>query len=239
MKNFMRCFFIFSWLLVFSCSDTSMVDEFSSYDALLSAKEFSPANTTNPYDSLGLVYYSLYDRYYSSGHIPSTITAVVDTLNMMVAKDSIFHLIAPLSYQYSGVHEVDALLNCNVSCQDGLLASYFSSPQAQADFIDFLDDYETRCLGSSTFGDLYDYVVDYEDFVQHDTILTVGEKRLLLIATSIARYTAYAKKKKPKKNTDPEWALLVTNLYGAMDGATRTDADAVMEALVVGIMRNK
>lgn len=238
----MKNFIIYSLLCFFvsSCTE-STPDSIStlSVEVNYAQKTSSPINLSNPYDFLGQVYYSLYDVYYTSKHHPSTVQAVVDTLNVMAAQDSVFISLAPASFQFSAVSEVGSVLDCNSMCQGSLLPTYFSSASTRNGFSSFLDDYVLLCDGTSSYGAVHDFVVAYENVLLTDTLIPLSEKRLLLITTSIARHTAYAKKKKPKKNTDPEWTLLVTNLYGALDGGTRTDADAVIEALAVGIMSNK
>lgn len=240
MKNFIVYFFLCFWFLVSSCSE-STIDSTATpaVSTHYAKKTSSPVNSSNPYDTIGQAYYSLYDAYYSSKHHPSTVQAVVDTLTIMAAHDSVFGTLAPVSFQFTAVSEVGAVLACNSTCQGSLLTSYFSTASTRSDFVAFLDDYVFLCEGTSDYGAVHDFIVAYENVLLADTFISMTEKRLLLLTTSIARHTAYAKKKKPKKNTDPEWALLVTNLYGALDGGLRSDGDAVVEALVVGIMSNK
>lgn len=240
MKKFIVYFFLCLCFLVCSCGESEMnLMSPSKSVSQLSKLYTSSVNLSNPYDVVGQVYYSLYDTYYSSKHDPSTVEAVVDTLTVMAVQDSVFVSLAPVSYQFTAQTDVVAILSCDTICQDALLTTCFVSASTRNGFKAFLEDYVLLCEGSSDYSSIHNYVVAYENSILTDTLLSLQEKRLLLIATSIARHTAHAKKKKPKKNTDPEWTLLVTNLYGALDGGMRSDADAVIEALAVGILSNK
>ena len=60
-----------------------------------------------------------------------------------------------------------------------------------------------------------------------------------MTSTSILRFSAYRAKKKPKKNTDPDWLIWVTHVYGAEEGAEENEAKAIVTALVTGIVSNK
>lgn len=54
----------------------------------------------------------------------------------------------------------------------------------------------------------------------------------------MARHSAYMARKKPKKNTDPDWTILVVNIVAAADGAENGMAKSVTEGLVGGITSN-
>lgn len=240
MKKFIVYFFLCLCFFVCGCGESEMNPMSPSNGVSKLSKLYtSSVNLSNPYDVVGQAYYSLYDTYYSAKHDLSTVEAVVDTLTVMAVQDSVFVSLAPASYQFTAQTDVVAILSCDTICQDALLTTCFVSASTRNGFKAFLEDYVLLCEGSSDYSSIHNYVVAYENSILGDTLLSLPEKRLLMIATSIARHTAHAKKKKPKKNTDPEWTLLVTNLYGALDGGMRSDADAVIEALAVGILINK
>jgi len=90
------------------------------------------------------------------------------------------------------------------------------------------DDYEV----------IYNYIVAYETIVLKSTSFTESDKRVALITTSVARHSAYYRKKRPKKNKDPEWDLMVGNIIAATDGAATGIQESVMRALIVGIAQN-
>jgi hypothetical protein len=240
MKNTILYRLIIISLLVISCQDSTLETDVvhfnqSQYNRL---KDY-PANSLNPHDTLGLAFYRLYDAYYSSLHEPVSIEAVVDTLYTLALQDSVFMQIAEPNYVYDAITETSTLFNCTSICLDSYISNHFSSSTTQEELSDFIFDYMLLCQSMYDYEDVHDYITTYEDSIFQDSLLLSIEKRKLLVLTSIARYAAYAKKKKPKKNTDPEWTLLVLSLFGTLDGMERSDADAVFESLVLGIMDNK
>lgn len=227
--------------LVYSCAeDTSAPSDasttVSSYYRTASIAE----NALNPYDSLGTVYYELYDAYYSSGSVPGTFGATLDSLTVYARASSNFvKLAGSSSYSFGMESEIEDLLACTSNCVATVVSNAFETSSAISLFDSFLADYDSACSSYEDYLDVHLVVTDYEAEVLADTVLSSGDKRKFLIATSIARFTAYAKKKKPKKNTDPEWALLISNLTASLEGADSSDADAVFGALLTGIMENK
>jgi len=241
MKNKILWLIVFPLILFSSCAEeTTGLIPAEPVSSSLYKKTVSPENIDNPYDSLGAVYYDLYDAYYSSGSVPSTVAVTVDSLTVFATANAVFmDLVGSSSYSFGMQTEVLDLLDCMPYCKDTIVASTFVSSKAKSVFGSFLSDYETACSVSSDYADVHAVIVDYEALVLVDTEFIVNDKRKFLIASSIARYTAYAKKKKPKKNTDPEWALLISNLTASLEGADSSDADAVFGALLMGIMENK
>lgn len=241
MKNKILWLIVFPLVLFSSCAEETtgliLVEQVSSS---LYKKTVSPENIDNPYDSLGALYYDLYDAYYSSGSVPSTVAVTVDSLTVFATAHGAFmDLVGSSSYSFGMQTEVLDLLGCMPYCKDTIVASTFVTAKAKNLFGSFLNDYESACFTSSDYETIHTVVVDYEALVLVDTLFSTTEKRKFLIVSSIARYTAYAKKKKPKKNTDPEWALLISNLTAALEGAERSDADAVFGSLLAGILENK
>jgi hypothetical protein len=86
--------------------------------------------------------------------------------------------------------------------------------------------------------DLYEKVIDYETTVLQNSGFTANDKRVILTTTSITRHSSYLARKKPKKNTDPDWTILIGNIVAAVDGAEDGAANAVVAALVAGIAQN-
>lgn len=85
----------------------------------------------------------------------------------------------------------------------------------------------------------YDFVVNYEATIINNPLLTERDKRIILTTSSIARHTTYRAMKRPKKNTDPDWDLLIGNIMGGTDGAIYNRAEAITMALVTGIAQNQ
>lgn len=112
------------------------------------------------------------------------------------------------------------------------------SAAAKSSLTDFVNSFIVLFDNEYNCEVLYQAVVDYETIVLKDSLLTAKDKRIILTTTSIARHSAYLARKKPKKNTDPDWTILVVNIVAAADGAEYGLAESVTEGLVAGIASN-
>jgi hypothetical protein len=88
------------------------------------------------------------------------------------------------------------------------------------------------------FKPVYDYICEFETAVIGNATLTAKDKRVILLATSISRYSINKAKKRPKKNTDPDWTVFIGNIMGGTFGGDNDTAEALTTALVCGIAQN-
>ena len=70
----------------------------------------------------------------------------------------------------------------------------------------------------------------------NDVSLDEADLKILLTTTSIVRYATHHRKKRPKKNTDPEWDLLIFDMAGACSGARTSTQEAVALSVISGIV---
>ena len=97
----------------------------------------------------------------------------------------------------------------------------------------------SKCFPTELNGDvLSDFVIKYENAVIANPAFTTNDKKVMLITTSIARHSTYMARKKPKKNTDPDWIIFVGNIIAGTEGSEDGAAKAVTMALVTGIAQN-
>lgn len=244
MKIIRLCFFIFPFLI--SCSsaesDAALDSQSQSLQRLVDlGYDMAARNSANPYDDVGQVHNELMLTYYYAESQPLTFSGRVSVLTMIAnSNSSFYHLNKNATYVLSTTHE-NRLLDI-ISEQDSCLTPIIDSSvvgQAARDSLeDFVHDFLDLCETEDEYEVIYDFVVDYEDTVLKHTLWTADDKRVVLITTSVARHSAYARKKKPKKNKDPDWEYMVGNIIATISGAGEGEAEAVMMGLVAGVVEN-
>ncbi|TBX68340.1 hypothetical protein EZL74_08495 [Flavobacterium silvisoli] len=198
-----------------------------------------PANSANPYDEAGRVYYELIRSYYSESYQPLSYSGIIGTLTTLAnAQPSFLALTTQKPYVFAAEERSAYLVSQSGNCLDEVIATSLSSADARSSLKQFVTTLMDLSSTEEEYSGLYEFIATYEDAVLADGQLSGYEQNVILTATSIARYTVYAKKKKPKKNTDPDWTLLIGNITAAIDGAAVGIDEAVMRAAVVGIVEN-
>ena len=197
-----------------------------------------PGNNTNPYDEAGWLHNELFESYYASGNLPTSISGIANRVEAIADANAGFSAIKTSTYHVVSTERVQYILDHKNTCINDVISASSLTAKAKLSLGTFINslvvvfDTETNC------DVLYKFVADYESGIINDSLLTARDKQIMLITTSIARHSAYLAKKKPKKNTDPDWTVLVGNVVAATDGAEYGMAESVTEALVAGIAQN-
>ena len=124
------------------------------------------------------------------------------------------------------------------TCSSEIISNSLDTEVAKNSLSNFITTVLSLCETEDDYGVIYDYIVAYEATVLKSTSFTERDKQVVLTTTSVARHAAYYRKKRPKKNKDPEWDLMVGNIIAATDGASTGIQESVMRALIVGIAQN-
>ncbi|WP_295334323.1 hypothetical protein [Flavobacterium sp.] len=243
MKFFSLCFFLFS--LFISCSSSELtaeapIDNHSFYRLVDLGYDLDARNAANPYDDVGQVHNELLLTYYYADSLPSTFNGIVTTLTSIANNNSSFtdlHKNVPYEFSNAAENRVLAIMTEQDSCLTAVIDSSVVGQVARDSLDDFVHDFLDLCDTEEDYSVIYDYVVAYEDAVLKLT-WSAEDKRVVLITTTVARHSAYAKKKRPKKNKDPDWSYLVWNIIATIDGADEGEAEAVMRGLVAGVVEN-
>lgn len=207
------------------------------YQNLYSKTGQHPSNLSNPYDSTGALYLELLYLYYDK----ETNAENLDTL--LSAVESIAFGYPGFTPFYSNYTSPDLLvissmINDPERTMENLVADSGLSLKGQLSWYDFTDTVISYIEGNLDYSALHQYIITYETEWGLDFTYTATDKQLLLVSSSIIRHSIYAKSKKPKKNTDPEWDLMIGNFTAAMEGAKHSKGTAIIYALVTGIAEN-
>jgi hypothetical protein len=79
---------------------------------------------------------------------------------------------------------------------------------------DFIRSFQFLSKKEDRYVLLYDYVVKFERGILTNTLLTEMDKKYILTASSIVRYSTYASKTESIEAIDPDWTKLITHLIG-------------------------
>ena len=239
MKNlcFLSLFFA-----VISCSNDEIPLDTSSELATNSYSKFGdtlPQNSENPYDDAGRIQHEVLLSYYKGGSLASSLSGTIQIVDSIANQNSSYTSIKGSAIVVVPESRMLYLLSERDSTLARVLRNLPISLYAKQSLSGYVSSITTKVLNNDSYALIHDYSVDYEFDVVNDILLTTEEKELLLTTSSIARYSVFMKRKRPKKNTEPDWDWLTANLVGGAEGAVISSAEAISRAAVLGISDNK
>lgn len=197
-----------------------------------------PANRDNPYDVVGQVHNDILYAYYDNWPLAVGVAAVKNRVMTIANAMPAFTAVKGINYQDMNVSTIESLLSNPNNCVAQTVGASVLSPAAKTSLTAFSNDFFDMMVNEDDYAIIYERICSYEATVLASALLTVQDQRAILMTTSIARYTAKPPKKKPKKNTDPDWTIWVGNLMGGLTGAQNDTADAIATAIITGIAQN-
>ena len=237
------CFLFCTSFLFFSCSDDTPQNE-GQADAgvasTLRAKgiETLPANPANTYDYVGKLHNELLYTYYQSRRQPNDFASVMERLDSLAWNHLNFIRLAADGYSVPDTVKINSILERQITVATDVIALSKLSVSAKSSLSTFISSIYAFSTTEDDYEVIYSYLVAYESDVLHNVSYSITDKAVLLSLSSIARHSAYAKKKRPKKNMDPDWDVLVSNIIASTEGASESLATAVMYGLLAGIVEN-
>ena len=239
MKTYYSCLFILTFFI--SCDSNSEIATQGAASRAISNRNATelPGNIDNPYDEAGWIHNELFESYYASGSKPITVSGIVTSVEALADINTNFKTINTSTYHSVSSARVQYILEHKSTCVSDVISNSSLTSGAKLSLTTFINSLVATFETESNCDVLYNYVVAYEKKIINDSSLTTRDKQIILITTSIARHTAYLAKKKPKKNTDPDWTILVGNIIASADGAEYGTSESVIEGLVTGIAQNQ
>ncbi|WP_395047857.1 hypothetical protein [Flavobacterium sp.] len=244
MKNIHSCtpiiaFFIMLSTGFVSCSsdnETTNSENANSHSAKLITT--LPGNDANPYDEVGWLYNELFDTYYTNGNLGGTVPQIITKVQTIADASSSFNSIKGSSYHNVSSAIVLNLLEHPTTCVNDVISASSMSTSAKSSLSNFINSFIIFLDNETDCDVIYDKIVAYENGVLLNSSLNQTDKRIIFTTTSVARHSAYRANKKPKKNTDPDWTVLIGNIIASTEGAEYGSAEAATMALVTGIAQN-
>lgn len=210
-------------------------------DEVLAQRVFtdSIANPSNVYDYCGQLFSELHEAYYATSRDSVGLDTLVLDFERVASGVIAYTAIKPLDYQSPLPERIHYFVAGKDTCLSSVLKGTGISAPAAFGFSVFLEKYLILCASGVDYAVINSYVQHYEASVMGDSRFNAFDKKALLITTSIARYSAAAKKKRPKKNTDPAWDFLICGIYGSVEGAASSPAEAISLAVAAAIAENQ
>ena len=238
MKNY---FLILLFALLFVSCETTESELISSETNTLSKKseDLLPLNPTNSYDFVGQVHYDISTSYFADSNLPKTIDSIVSQVNLKASIHPFFDDFLSADYNLVPQNRIAYLVSDSHGAFDSIVDDLPLNATAKNDFRLFVETVLSKVDNDEDYIDIHNYIVHYESTIQDSGQLSVSEKEYLLTVTSIIRHSVYAKKKRPKKNTDLDWYWLNAKFTGAVEGAQYGKSHAILTALKAGIIENK
>lgn len=237
MKNFYS-YFIFMTFFI-SCttdSDLSKSETFSSNERSLTEM---PANSDNPYDAAGRLHTELFEAYYVSDTLPTTIPDIAVRVELLGSANTEFSGLKTIDYHAVSPDRVQYILSHPSTIVSEIIAASGMSTDAKSSLSTFMNAVSLLFEKEESGEVFYNFIADYEAEVLIDSQFTETDKRIILTTTSIARYSTCRVLKRPKKNTDPNWVLTTSNIIAGTEGANYGSAEAIIMALATGIAESE
>jgi hypothetical protein len=241
MKKLSSCILIL--IFAISCSPDNDDANSLSHETVLPLQRVyvdSPANPDNNYDRAGQLHNEILEAYTGNGAgLPSTVSGIITKVETTANANTGFLSIKGQAYQQASSTRVQYLLANQSTAVSGAINSSGLSSAGKASLSTFTSGFFSIYNQLATYESLYNYITVYESAVIADQNLTTTDKRIILTSTSVTRHSSYYSRKRPKKNTDPEWDLLIGNIAGAIEGSVAGSAEAITLALATGIAENQ
>lgn len=194
-----------------------------------------PGNASNPYDSAGAVHNLIVLSYYASDWTGNSQSAG-KRIDFLAGNSLEFGELDGAPYAVVDSLRIESI-NSSADPLALVMQDSDMSPAADSSLSFFLYGFFGN-YGSADYEQVYDSVAKYEEIVLNDTALALDDRKVILTVTSIMRHAACLEKKKPKKNEDPDWLLLIGSIAAAVDGAQQGTGQAVAMAAASGVLYN-
>jgi len=211
-----------------SCTVDSVDDALNTTNYLYQSDEITPsflraglgpANTNNVYDYSGKLYNEILDAAIAN----STGTGVINVVTDVSAAAALNSGFTAISSGYNGITTTAvSWVISNSSNDQTIINSTGASTRGKQELSDFVDLMEA--LPNRTYDESYNTIASFEHDVINDSTLNSLDKRILLSATSIARYSLY---RTFNNGDDKSWTKHKTGIYGGMIGADTSTAKGV------------
>lgn len=220
-------------ILLTSCNSDESVEEYkNTLESNIHGKSgilFSPSNSSNPYDSVGVLHNDILDIYLSGNHTHTSVEDIDNEVQSLIMASTIVSdssaLILP------GIDVIADILNSPDTSLTNIIDSSDFTGYAKIQFADFVD--SLMMMSNDEYEYIYDFIILYESSVLTDTSLISNDKRIILTVTSLARHSFYYS----KKRKDKDWETSVGNIAAGTGGALEDPVAALRMALVTGLSK--
>ncbi|MFW0739762.1 hypothetical protein [Flavobacterium sp. T12S277] len=192
--------------------------------------DIAPENIANPYDSAGIIHNEILEILENIDFTSMSIEDITILIDSVSATHPELILLANDITLSSRVTQITAILDQG-NPLSGVLVESNLGVSAKASFSTFLS--SLLLVANSPYEDIHPIIVTYEATVLSNTVFSANDKRIILTASSVARYSIAERKRK-----DKDWETSVTNIIVAAYGAESNTTLGIKMAATVGICKS-
>jgi len=197
-----------------------------------------PDNKDNAYDASGKLHNEICEAYLMADYTTDSLAEIIAKVELVSARNSNFISMKPIAYQPPTANQISLILNSADPKATAIIANSEMSTKAKLRLETFMNSPSILAGQYADYEVLYQFIIDYEDTIITDSLLTVTDKRLILTTTSIARHAYYFASKKKKRPRDRDWDINWTGIIAGTEGAGESMAKAITMSVVTAINQN-
>ncbi|KFF16574.1 hypothetical protein [Flavobacterium hydatis] len=229
MKKTLLFILVFPLLIISCTTEENVSEELKNKTAkMLKIKKIllQPANTANPYDDIGKQHNDVLEIYLAT-YPPTDSTGTIMSQVQLITLSNTFSIKQDCNSPYA-LEAISAILANPQNYVTSTIENSTLTTPAKTSLSDFINSWPT--LQTQDFESIYQFIITFESGILTNSLLTSEDKRIILTASTIARYSFYYKECK-----DRDWDTTVGNSVGGIVGALNDSLSPVTMALVTGI----
>lgn len=244
MKKIYSCIILFSLLTGCSADDNQVgadneISDNPTGPILARNANELPFNNHNGYDAAGALYHEILESYGSINPTPVGEAAILATVERIADSSSTFNAFKGNDYGYLTEGVILSITADPVQSISDIIDGTDMSTAAKTSLAQFLDGLSIICKSDKDHDSIYNHIVEYEAEVLNEPLFDSSEKAIILTTASIARYAVYNRKRKPKKNTDPDWDWMILSIAAGTEGiAVYSPGNAVTLAATITALQD-
>lgn len=225
--------------LFISCDSSELESAQNSSTMYRKTNYDPPFNSSNTFDYAGQIHNEILSSYYEHALLPTSLDSIISLVSQITKNHPYFANSSNLGLDTLSSVQVQFLLSSPKSTLTSFMDSSTLSETPKNSLKQFILGLLVYVETEESYDSIYAHITDYESSVISNVGYASYEKETILCVTSIVRHSIYMKKKKPKKNTDPDWDWLTTSIVGASARAYGDLSYAIVSSVVGGIIENK
>lgn len=197
--------------------------------------DHSAYNSANPFDISGQLHSEFILSYEKLNLTEQSLPSIVSSTLALGMTNSRFNALSSSAYTFNELALLEQILTPNDSLVEITLDRVVKNKKLEHSFLDLLYELKQEFSNEESYESLYKKIITYESEINLDSSLGNSDKTVVLTTTSVLRHQLRRIKKRPKKNTDPDWDLMITTMGATLEGSTRSVQDAIILSLLTEI----
>jgi hypothetical protein len=193
-------------------------------------QDLTPENPANIYDFAGKLHNDILDVYLAGNYQYTTIAQISEKIEAIAASNNDLMLLDTATILPPNLNVIQEIINNPQAKLDQAIVNSpmtFAAKNSLSDFINNLPVWENQ-----PYEEIYDSIILYESDVISNPTFNNEDKRIILTASSIIRYSIYY----DIVEKDKDWDGSTGHRVGGVSGAIDNSSLAIKRSLVTGII---